>query len=191
MSEEPKAKGGWWMTLPGVLTALAGFITAVAGLIVALHQIGFAIKPSATDLSTEKSVSTEKGAPSEKDTPGKKRKGSTASERESEIQIGAGEIVYKVLGTRIEHQAEGRRALRVRIDIACHQSYPCYFGTSDFRLLVNAEQRAPIDGPNEAVPSNSTKQGIAVFEIPEGADRAEFEVVNHGDPYKIPIDLKR
>ena len=39
MNEEPQS-GGWWRTLPGMLTATAGIITAVAGLIVALHQAG-------------------------------------------------------------------------------------------------------------------------------------------------------
>ena len=39
MAEEPKSQG-WWLTLPGILTATAGIITAVAGLIAALHQAG-------------------------------------------------------------------------------------------------------------------------------------------------------
>ena len=39
MNEEPQS-GGWWRTVPGMLTATAGIITAVTGLIVALHQAG-------------------------------------------------------------------------------------------------------------------------------------------------------
>jgi hypothetical protein len=39
MPDEPKSQG-WWLTLPGLLTATAGIITAVAGLIAALHQAG-------------------------------------------------------------------------------------------------------------------------------------------------------
>jgi hypothetical protein len=39
MAEEPKS-GGWWQTVPGVLTAVAGFISAMAALIIALHQVG-------------------------------------------------------------------------------------------------------------------------------------------------------
>ena len=39
MPDEPKSQG-WWLTLPGILTATAGIITAVAGLIAALHQAG-------------------------------------------------------------------------------------------------------------------------------------------------------
>ncbi|HTA43240.1 MAG TPA: hypothetical protein VK789_12380 [Bryobacteraceae bacterium] len=173
MSEDPKAKAGWWSTLPGVLTAVAGLITAVAGLIVALHQVGVAVKPQAGEAHTAK------------------KEDSISRSRNKEIKVGAGEIVYKVLGTRIDHQAEGRRSLRVRIGITCNQSFPCYFGASDFRLVLDGEQRAPISGPNEAVPSNSTQEGIATFAIPAAAERAEFVVVNHGDPYKVPIDLKR
>ena len=30
----------WWLTLPGILTAVAGTVTAITGLIVALHQTG-------------------------------------------------------------------------------------------------------------------------------------------------------
>ena len=40
MSEETKP-GGWWHTLPGVLTAVAGMLTAITGLIVAFSQAGF------------------------------------------------------------------------------------------------------------------------------------------------------
>jgi hypothetical protein len=58
-------------------------------------------------------------------------------------------------------------------------------------LVLDGEQRAPISDPNEAVPSNSTQEGIATFAIPATAERAEFVVVNHGDTYKVPIDLKR
>lgn len=173
MSEDPKPKAGWWSTLPGVLTALAGFITAVAGLIVALHQIGFGVSPQAAEK------------------PAEKREETISRAQNTEIKVGAGEIAYKVLGTRIDQQSEGRRSLRVRIGITCNQSFPCYFGASDFRLAVDGEQRAPISGPNEAVPSNSTQEGIATFAIPAGAERGEFVVVNHGDPYKVPIDLKR
>jgi hypothetical protein len=39
-AEEPKS-GGWWQTVPGVLTAVAGFMSAMAALIIALHQVGF------------------------------------------------------------------------------------------------------------------------------------------------------
>jgi len=39
MTEEEKPQK-WWLTLPGILTAIAGLITAVAGLILALHQAG-------------------------------------------------------------------------------------------------------------------------------------------------------
>lgn len=173
MGEDAKPKAGWWSTLPGVLTAVAGLITAVAGLLVALHQIGFAVKPDAGDTTTTKAEE------------------SLRQPKNSEIRVGAGEIIYKVLGTRIDHQAEGRRSLRVRIGITCNESYPCYFGASDFRLIVNGEQRAPIEGPNEAVPAKSTQEGIATFAIPPAAERAEFVVVSHGDPYKVPIDLKR
>ena len=39
--EGEKAKGSWWQTVPGTLTALSGVFTAVAGLLVALNQVGF------------------------------------------------------------------------------------------------------------------------------------------------------
>jgi hypothetical protein len=167
MGQEPDSKAGWWSTLPGVLTALAGFITAVAGLIVALHQVGFAVKPHTGEERT------------------------TKGGEESVIKIGGGDIAYKVLGTRIDREGDGRRSLRVRIGITCNQSMPCYFGASEFRLIVDGEQKAPLSGPNEAVPSKSTKEGIAIFAIPAAAQRAEFVVMSHGDPYKVSIDLKR
>ena len=148
MGEEANPKAAWWSTLPGVLTALAGFITAVAGLIIALHQFGFAVNPKTGG------------------DPAVTRKESISRTQNTEMKIGAGEVAYRVLGTRIDRQAEGKRTLRVRIGITCNQSYPCYFGASDFRLIVAGEQKAPISGPNEAVPANSTQEGIATFAIP-------------------------
>lgn len=35
----------WWLTLPGLITAVGGIVTAVAGLIVALHSVGW-LKPT-------------------------------------------------------------------------------------------------------------------------------------------------
>jgi len=41
-------KGGFWTTLPGILTALGTLIAAITGLIAILHQIGF-FKPGPTN----------------------------------------------------------------------------------------------------------------------------------------------
>ena len=38
---DDRPKGGWWQTVPGLLTATATVITAIAGLLVALYQTGF------------------------------------------------------------------------------------------------------------------------------------------------------
>jgi hypothetical protein len=39
-AREPASSGGFWKTIPGLLTAAAGVITAVSGLVIALNQAG-------------------------------------------------------------------------------------------------------------------------------------------------------
>ena len=46
----------WWLTLPGVITAISGAIVAIAGLLTALHQVG--LLGSSHDGTTETSAPT-------------------------------------------------------------------------------------------------------------------------------------
>lgn len=62
MAEDAKS-GGWWQTLPGILTAFAGVITAVAGLLLALHQAGLISSGSVVDAGTKTEPSAEAGSP--------------------------------------------------------------------------------------------------------------------------------
>ncbi len=41
MDEEKPKSTGWWLTVPGILTAVAAILTALGGLIVASRQAGF------------------------------------------------------------------------------------------------------------------------------------------------------
>jgi len=70
MEEESKS-GGWWQTLPGILTAVAAIITAVAGLIIALHQTGIlggGGKPTQTEQGSPSKGKVEQPRPEAKPT---------------------------------------------------------------------------------------------------------------------------
>ena len=40
MSDNAEKKQSWWLTLPGLLTAMTGFIGAITALIIGLNQVG-------------------------------------------------------------------------------------------------------------------------------------------------------
>ena len=46
MSDDGKRSGGFWTSVPGVLTGAAAIVTAITGLFVALHQIPSQPQPS-------------------------------------------------------------------------------------------------------------------------------------------------
>jgi hypothetical protein len=67
MSDNAEKKQSWWLTLPGVLTAMTGFIGAITALIIGLNQvglIGWHVSPTTTSAPATPVTSTGPQPPS-------------------------------------------------------------------------------------------------------------------------------
>ncbi len=106
-----------------------------------------------------------------------------------EIKVGAGEQTFQLAALQLDRQAEGKLTLRATVKTTCNQSYPCLFSTGQFRLRVDGDLEAPLDGPSEAVPSNSSQKGEFIFAVPEATKSVDFVVLSQQDKYSVPIEL--
>ena len=67
MSDNAEKKQSWWLTLPGLLTAMTGFIGAITALIIGLNQVGlfgWHVSPTTTSAPTTPVTSTGPQPPS-------------------------------------------------------------------------------------------------------------------------------
>ena len=81
-------------------------------------------------------------------------------------------------------------ALRIIVNIRMTNrgQFPRYFGGSAFRVLVDGQATAPVDGPNEAVASNSDASGDFVFDVPPATRHVILRVIE-GSTADVPLDL--
>jgi TIR domain-containing protein len=99
--------------------------------------------------------------------------------------------------TEIEYsltRATARRfvnALRIVVNIRMtnRSQIPRYFGSSGFRLLVDGQATAPVDGPNLGVASNSNASGDVTFDVPPSARTVILRVTEQGAVAEVPFDL--
>jgi TIR domain-containing protein len=82
-------------------------------------------------------------------------------------------------------------ALRIVINIRMtnRSPIPWYFGASGFRLLVDGQATAPVDGPSLGVASNSDASGDVVFDVPPSARMVILRVTEQGSVAEVPLDL--
>jgi serine/threonine-protein kinase len=62
---EDETKKSWWLTLPGIFTAIGTVIVAITGLIGALHQVGWLGSPSSSQDNTRVETTTSAIGPTE------------------------------------------------------------------------------------------------------------------------------
>ncbi len=198
MNEEPQS-GGWWRTVPGILTATAGIITAVTGLIVALHQAGI------FDWGRQKAPQVQNGAINPPKVAGQTAQESanaTKAPSSSQAapysvnlsggdQVRVGDLVYKVLTARLDRYAPNKLSLRFEVRMTNNGRFPANFWASSFRVLVDGVPRAPDNNLDEVVDSHSAKDGIVEFVIPDSATDVGLQIgdVGQGAP-TISIELK-
>jgi len=77
----------------------------------------------------------------------------------------------------------------VTIRVTNRNRYPRYFDSSGFRLLVDGQATAPVDGPNQAVASNSDASGDVVFDVPPSARTVTLRVSEQRSVAEVPLDL--
>lgn len=198
--DEPRSTG-WWQTLPGILTATAAILTAVGGLIVAFHQAGFFDRASQRTpqlqnetLRPQTVTGSTSATPTIPDTRKSMPNTSTAPYSvilPAETEVRAGDAVYKILTARLDHYAPGKLSLRFEVRMVNNGRFPANFWGASFRLLVDGVPRAPDNSLNELVESNSAKEGVVEFVIPDTVKDVGLQVgeVGEGKP-ALPILLK-
>ena len=198
MDEEPKS-GGWWRTVPGILTATAGIITAVTGLIVAIHQAGiFDGERQKVPQVQNSSIKPPKGSGQAAQQTADANKASSSGQGasyplnlSSGEEIRAGDLVYKVLTARLDRYAPNKLSLRFEVRMTNNGRFPANFWASSFRVLVDGVPRAPDNNLDEVVDGHSAKDGIVEFVIPDSATDVGLQIgdVGQGAP-TISIELK-
>lgn len=220
MREDEKAKGSWWHTLPGTLTALSGVVTAVAGLLVALNQTGFfnfkdkppsassaassepAKRSQATSAAADPGAAAARAAP-----PARIEAEPNASKPAAEnfapqylITFPSGpEVtlanhrsvgVYKVLAAEAGRKSAGKLGLKFSIRLTNTGRSDLGFWNDSFRLQVDGVPRAPVSRLNDSVEAKSAKEADVLFEIPETTKTLELTVDSGQDSANIPLVLK-
>jgi hypothetical protein len=102
-----------------------------------------------------------------------------------------------IAGTEIGYtltRATTRRfvnALRIvfTVRMTNRNQFPLYFGSSAFRLLVDGQAAAPVDGPNQAVASNADASADVVFDVPPSTRTVMLRVSDRGSTAEVPFDL--
>ena len=198
MNEEPQS-GGWWRTVPGMLTAAAGIITAVTGLIVALQQAGIfdgekQKAPQVQNEAIKPSKARENPVPP---APDATKPSSTSQVAPYSVNLSAGaqvrvgDLVYTVLTARLERYAPNKLSLRFEVRMTNNGRYPANFWASSFRLLVDGVPRAPENDLDEVVKDHSAKEGIVEFVIPDTTTNAGLQIGDVGkEAPAISLDLK-
>ncbi len=198
MNEEPQS-GGWWRTVPGMLTAAAGIITAVAGLIVALHQAGVfdGEKQKVPQVQNEAIKPPKVSETPVPPAPGTTKPSSTSQTAGRPIslpagtQVRVGDLVYTVLNARLERYDPNKLSLRFEVRMTNNGKYPANFWVSSFRLVVDGVPRAPENDLNEVVADHSAKEGIVEFVIPDTTTNAGLQIGDVGkEAPTISLDLK-
>jgi hypothetical protein len=200
MDEEPRSKS-WWLTLPGVLTAIAGIIPAVTGLIVTLHQTGVFQReekqPPQAQYDTIKPKEAAK-TPSVTEAPpvaATPSPGGPAAKYPINLSVAdevrVGDFVYKVIAAQLDRYGPNKLLLRFEVRMTINRDSAATFSADSFRLLIDGVLRAPKNKLFEIVRGHSAMEGIVEFVIPDTTTDVGLQVgeVGEGAPV-IPIALK-
>jgi hypothetical protein len=148
----------WWLTLPGMLTAIAALITALGGLIVALHQVGvFGVRAAAPNgLAADSPAAATSIAP-----PGSAAAPAVAADPPRPPPPG-----LSIISHSLEPRDDHTRTLRCRVRMLNDSRYPANFSGSSFRLLVDGIPQAPTNMLNDVVAQGAASEGEVVFVVP-------------------------
>jgi len=197
MDDQPRSTT-WWQTLPGILTAVAALLTAVGGLILAFHQAGLfdrssqksdplrseTVKSSAMTADPSKTSGSTKISPTDPTAP-------NSLTLPADTEVRAGDLVYKILGARLDRYAPGKVSLKFDVRMTNNGRFPANFWGDSFRLRVDGVPRAPDNSLNELVAANSAKEGAVEFVIPDTTTDVGLQVGEVGESAPaIPIALK-
>lgn len=214
---EPKTSpfaGGWWQTLPGLLTATAGILTALSGLLVVLHQLGLVGSPdraqvtavppanaAITRQANEPVVLPPAAGAGVAAGPAAANPGSAKvryfvslpSDAELKFRNHRGEGSYKILTAQAEAASSGRLVFKFTIRLTNNGPSDVGFASDSFRLLLDGVPAAPISHLNDAVNAGSAKESVVAFEGVDSVSSLALRVLvgDRDETSDIPLALKK
>ena len=202
-SEARRTSGGWWQTLPGLLTAAAGILTAVSGLLVVLHQIGILGARDKPTAATSQSASTV--GVNGKTQPTAGQSGATAGlanarysvtlppNAELKFRSIRAEGNYKVLTATAEASSTGKLLFKFTVRLTNDGPSDVGFWNDTFRLVLDGVAVAPISYLNNAVDAGSAKEAVLEFEARDTVTDLALRMVvgPKSETADIPLSFKR
>lgn len=197
MTQDPgegaRRPGGWWQTLPGMLTAVAGVMTALAGLILALSQIGLldlhrgpaaAASPPLSAAAAPAAAAPAVAEPA----PGAQ---SVSFPAGAKVTLGnnRGRGTYELLGAQFERRTDAVGALTLRIRLTNAGPADLGFWNDSFRLVVDGVPMAPKSWLNTSVEARSAKDASVVFDLPLAAKSLKLLITSGDEEGEIALAL--
>ena len=192
MVDNPNKPHSWWLTLPGVLTAVAAVITAITGLLVGLNQAGL--------LSSHNSASTAASAPGAPvtATPGPNTDGGHAAASGMYRVVAplgtpfrGDDVTYTLMSAAAAPDVDGSMRIDLEVKASNEGRYDLNFWDDTFRLHVGDNNYAPVSGLNELVPRNSTNAGKLSFVVPDDTTAAQLTIAFQSGTKSVPVTISR
>lgn len=177
---EPTDKSrSWWLTLPGMFTALAGLISAVTGLIVAVHQF----QPSHSASPPTQAVAAPSPALAETTPAVANASPSPSKAHLLKVAFPAGRhaetnggMRYDFLGAATRAGNPGQLQLVLRVRVTNPGRYDGNFWSSTFRLRVGSDVASPTSFLDDVVHGGTTDTAKVDFSLSAAARRATLLV---------------
>lgn len=190
---EPQKSQSWWLTIPGVLTAIAGIITAITGLIIALNQTGLFSHIPIGDASHQASVSLDASKSAQEDSAHSAAPNNSNSQNSHTWDLGTevrlADAKYKILKAQLAPYNTGNLALTLTVRMTNTGKYPTNFWDESFRLLIDDVPKAPISELNKLVNGESADEGNVLFVIPANVKSATLRIHLGDDSTDVPLSL--
>ena len=196
-AEKPKS---WWLSLPGLLTALAGLLSAAAALLVALHQIGVFTGPRPAPAASDAPAVTLTGSPpavpaspasSIVDDRTARYRVSLPSGASVVLPSNRGVATYQVLGVQAERRGADKLTFKISIRLSNAGPADVGFWNDTFRLLVDGVPRAPVSFLNTSVEARAAKDAEVEFEVPLAAKTLALQIADEKNGDTLPLRLER
>ena len=190
MVDNPDKAHSWWLTLPGVLTAVAGLITAITGLLVGLNQAGLLGGHDSTATATSAPT-----APATATLGPNADSGHAAASGTYRVDAPLGtpfpgdDVTYTLISVAAIPDVDGSMRIDLEVKASNEDRYGLNFWDDTFRLQVGDNIYAPVSGLNELVPGDSTKTGKLSFVVPDDTKAAQLAIAFQSGTKSVPVTV--
>jgi hypothetical protein len=198
MVDNPDKAHSWWLTLPGVLTAVAGLITAITGLLVGLNQAGLlGSHDSATTATATATATSAPTAPATATLGPNADSGHAAASGTYRVDAPLGtpfpgdDVTYTLISVAAIPDVDGSMRIDLEVRASNEDRYGLNFWDDTFRLQVGDNIYAPVSGLNELVPGDSTKTGKLSFVVPDDTKAAQLAIAFQSGTKSVPVTVSR